>query len=143
MKTLVNYAMSFIGQPYIWGAEGVIGFDCSGLVQEILRSVGEDPMGDQNAQSLYAYFLKAGREIDQLETGGIVFYGHGLREITHVAFGIDNFRVIEAGGGGAACTTPVKAAQMKAMVRIRPYRHRSDMLIVLMPNYNHCKREVL
>ena len=56
MQTLTNYAKSFIGKPYSWAGETPMGgFDCSGLVQTILRSVGLDPAGDQSAQALMDY----------------------------------------------------------------------------------------
>jgi cell wall-associated NlpC family hydrolase len=58
MDLLIQYAMSFIGVPYRWGGSNPItGFDCSGLVQEILKSVYMDPPGDQTAEALYQYFL--------------------------------------------------------------------------------------
>lgn len=141
MKTLIEYAKSFIGQPYIWGAEGVSGFDCSGLVQEILRSVGEDPSGDQSAQALHDHFRKVSPDQDGLVPGSLVFYGRDTKCITHVAFAIDSFRVIEAGGGGSKCINPEIAARLHAMVRMRPYRHRGDMVSILIPEYAYCKKE--
>ena len=38
--SVVGYAMSRIGCPYIWGAEGPDSFDCSGLVTWAYRQVG-------------------------------------------------------------------------------------------------------
>lgn len=38
--SVVGYAMSRIGCPYIWGAEGPDSFDCSGLVTWVYRQVG-------------------------------------------------------------------------------------------------------
>ena len=140
MKTLVDYAKSFIGKPYIWGGEGPIGFDCSGLVQEILRSVGDDPPGDQTAQGLYNHFKENGTISECMAPGVIAFYGKTLIEITHVAFGIDSFRVIEAGGGDRRCTNEFEASKIGAMVRIRPYRSRKDFLGMLMPEYANCER---
>jgi cell wall-associated NlpC family hydrolase len=139
VKTLIEYAKSFIGKPYIWGAEGPTGFDCSGLVQEILRSVGEDPKDDQTAQALYNYFSQ--HNMTAPTAGALVFYGKSIKEITHVAFSIDNFRVIEAGGGGSKCINTAMADHFKGMVRMRPYNHRADQVAIVLPDYINCNKE--
>lgn len=133
MKFLTAYALSFIGVNYKWGGENPIsGFDCSGLVQEILRSVGLDPLGDQSAQALYECFKLCPTA---KEAGAIAFYGKSLSEISHVAFMIDPFRIVEAGGGGSKTTDSVHADSVNAFVRIRPYNHRKDFLISVLPFY--------
>lgn len=135
MKTLYDYALSFLGQPYAWGGDDPVdGYDCSGLVQEILASVGADPAGDQTAQTLYEHFRRQGR-ITTPQLGALVFYGENRNAITHVAFCLDRHRVIEAGGGGSKTKTRADAARQNAFVRIRPYDHRKDVLAVWMPEY--------
>ena len=57
-ELMIQYSKTFIGKPYRWGGEGVLGFDCSGFIQEVLSCVGFDPKGDQTAQGLYNYFVK-------------------------------------------------------------------------------------
>lgn len=139
MKTLKDYAMSFLGLPYIWGGSNTInGYDCSGLVQEILASVGMEPPLDMTANGLYHHFLETGDIVDDLELGALVFYGNANR-IKHVAFCIDNFRVIEAGGGNSSCKTKEVAAKFDAFVRIRPYNHRKDLMSIIMPVYEFKK----
>jgi cell wall-associated NlpC family hydrolase len=135
MKLLVEYAMSFVGQPYRWGGDDPIeGFDCSGLVQEILASVGADPAGDQTAQTLFEHFRRQGR-ISPSAPGAIVFYGKNRDLVTHVAFCIDRYRVVEAGGGGAKIKTRSDAAEANAFVRVRPFDHRPDIVAIWMPEY--------
>jgi len=135
LKTLTEYAKSFIGASYQWGGETPMGgFDCSGLVQEILSSVGVDPKGDQNAQSLYGHFLMHGRK-SEAGPGALVFFGQSHRAISHVAFMIDTHRMVEAGGGGPNTIDQFKAIAHRAFVRIRPYIHRSDIIDILMPAY--------
>jgi cell wall-associated NlpC family hydrolase len=136
MNFLIQYAMSFIGVPYRWAGENPIhGFDCSGLVQEILRSVGMDPPEDQTAQALYNLLVKKTTIRDNFCPGAVAFYGKSLTQITHVAFMIDAFRVVEAGGGGATTKTKEDAALQNAFVRIRPVNHRKDLLVTLLPDY--------
>lgn len=135
MNFLIQYAMSFLGVPYRWGGENPItGLDCSGLVQEILKSVGMDPPGDQTAQALFNHFVKVSRSGEFCE-GAIAFYGSSMNKITHVAFMIDSFRVIEAGGGGSLTLTKEDASHQNAFVRIRPVKHRQDFLTTLNPVY--------
>jgi cell wall-associated NlpC family hydrolase len=141
MKTLVEYAKSFIGKPYLWAGEGPTGFDCSGLVQEILRSVGEDPSGDQTAQGLFNYFRENGTILQRMKPCALIFYGKSSRQITHVAFGIDNFRIVEAGGGGSSTVNVDVADKQGAMIRIRPHNHRTDMVAIFMPDYINCQKE--
>ncbi len=130
-----EYAKKFIGQPYIWGGDDpIIGFDCSGLVQEILASVGMDPPGDQTAQGLYDHFKNNSDGI--MGIGALCFYGKSVSEITHVAFMIENYCIVEAGGGGSKTTSAEAAADMNAFVRIRPYNRRKDLVAVLNPYYS-------
>lgn len=132
---LVQYAMSFVGLPYRWGGENpMIGFDCSGLVQEILRSVGMDPPGDQTAQALFEHFVKISVKNEYSE-GAIAFYGSSLTKIIHVAFMVDSFRIIEAGGGGSTTLTKEDASLRNAFVRVRPVKARADFLLTLKPLY--------
>ena len=134
MRTLIDYANSFLGLPYIWGGDDtVLGFDCSGLAQEILASVGMDPPGDQTAHGLYKHFLSNGL-VDYRDAGALAFYGTHER-ITHIAFMIDEARVIEAGGGGSRTKTPADAAKHNAFCRIRPLSARRDLVQTIYPDY--------
>lgn len=123
-----DYAMSFIGQPYRWGGDDPVnGFDCSGLAQEILASVGADPEGDQTADQLHQLASKSWRPCTIDEVGGIAFYGNDERA-THVAIQIGGGLMIEAGGGGSRTITKEDAATQNAFVRIRPVKRRKDHL---------------
>jgi cell wall-associated NlpC family hydrolase len=138
MYHLIDYAKSFIGKPYGWGKEGPFQYDCSGYVQEVLRSVGIDPPSDQTAQALYDHFSNpnSGARLGGRGPGYLCFYGKSVKEIKHVAFMIDNYRVTEAGGGGSNTRTPEDAARDQAMIRMRPYNARGDFVASVKPNYS-------
>lgn len=136
MKHLIDYAKSFLGCPYKWGGENPMGgFDCSGLVQEILRSVGIDPPGDQTAQVLYRHFEPIAIR-NERGAGVLAFYGDSFIRVTHVAFMIDHWRVIEAASGSSNVHTLDDADRANAFVRIRPIDARKDLLVTLKPHYS-------
>ena len=134
---LVSYALSFVGQPYRWGGDDPIdGFDCSGLVQEILSAVGMDPPGDQTAQGLYEHFKEPVAGTAGWAAGALCFFGVSTKCITHVGFSLGNGCMVEAGGGSHKILTRQDAAAANAYVRVRPIQKRRDLVAVTMPRYN-------
>lgn len=134
-QILIQYALKFVGLPYIWGGNNPLqGFDCSGLVQEILSCAGLDPQGDQTAQMLYEVYAKK-NWVSELDTGAVLFFGKSRYEISHVALAITKEIMIEAGGGNASTRTFKDAMEQNAFVRIRPIIKRGDLVAILMPKY--------
>lgn len=133
MDLLRDYALSFVGVPYRWaGSNPIDGYDCSGFVQELLASVGVDPVGDQTAQELFNRFETAG-EWNSYKLGALAFYGASATKVTHVAMLLDQYRVIEAGGGNGSTRTLEDAAEQNAFVRIRHLNYRKDLVAVIRP----------
>jgi hypothetical protein len=94
-----------------------------------------DPPGDQSSQALFDYLSK-GSAWNAFGCGAVCFYGKSAREIIHVGFMIDSYRMVEAGGGGSSVLTLADADIKNAFVRIRPYKYRSDFVAVLKPRYS-------
>lgn len=135
MKTLVDYAKVHLGIPYIWGGENPMkGFDCSGFVQFVLRSVGMDPVGDQSAQMLYDWGKKNFYQPTKA-AGALAFYGKSPTMIYHVGLMINEFQIIEAAGGDHTCVSKAVAEEKGACVRIRPVEYRKDFVGVMLPKY--------
>lgn len=131
----IDYGLRFVGLPYLWGGDDpILGFDCSGLAQEVLSSVGKDPDGDQTAQQLYETFKSKSVGLAGLpEKGSLAFYGKSVTQITHVAVCIGDGLILEAGGGRSATTTAEAAAKQNAYIRVRPMRRRADLVAVVDP----------
>lgn len=134
MDILIKYALSWLGVPYIWGGQSRGGVDCSGLVQCILQSVGSSPHGDYTSHGLYLHFLEHGELLSEPKEGAICFYGTSERMI-HVAFCVDDWRIIEAGSGNSRIRTVEDAKASNAFVRIRPVAYRKDLYAIVMPKY--------
>lgn len=121
----VNYLFHFIGSRYQWTGEGPfnMGFDCSGLVLEGLRSIGQWGKDDATAQNIHDKFSSMPKE-KQVSVGSLLFFGKDIKSITHVGVAINNYQYIEAGGGDSKTVD-------KGMVRIRPLSWRKDLVSVI------------
>lgn len=113
-----------LGKPYVWGGNDPIsGFDCSGLMIEVLKATGRLPrMGDWNAAALAAKFPKITRP---LEAGDLVFWNRGAPpHIGHVemVYGVyrDVVLTIGASGGGRSTDSREAAIAQDAYVKVRP-----------------------
>lgn len=90
-KALVNFALQFVGNPYVYGGTSLTnGADCSGFVMSVFKEFGYDLPRVAEAQ----YEASQKKDISQLETGDLVFYGAG--GINHVALYIGNGKIVHA-----------------------------------------------
>lgn len=120
--TLSEYAKHFIGTKYNWGGESPEqGFDCSGFIQEVLRSQGFDPRGDQTAQGLFDYFKDFKYSTDTPREDCVLFFGESEFRVTHVALAINQYQMIEASGEGIIPTD-------LGFIRIRLIKNRLDLV---------------
>jgi hypothetical protein len=129
----VDYAKHFIGTPYHWGGDDpMAGFDCSGLVVEVLQMVGILPHGrDYSADYLLCLFRRD--EVACGYAGCLVFYLNPARKAIHVVLMIDNTLAIGADGGGSATITTADAIAQNAFVKIRPLDYRKGPRIIVDP----------
>lgn len=132
-RAIYDYAMSLVGLPYIWGGDDPInGFDCSGLVIELLIAQGKLAQGfDTTANGLYYQF--SSKSTSKPAFGALAFYGSLNERITHVGWCLDRELMLEAGGGGSATRTAHDAAAQNAYIRIRPINSRRDLVAVVKP----------
>lgn len=88
---LVSIAYSLVGSPYISGANGPYGFDCSGFVQYVYSRVG---IGVSRSSYTQAYD-GVGVNYASAQPGDILNWGHGGR-VTHSALYVGNGLMIHA-----------------------------------------------
>ncbi len=122
----LKIAWNMWGKPYLWGGDDPIqGFDCSGMVIEILKSVGLLPRkGDWTADHLYRHFQHLERS--EAGSGYLVFWGSS-RRMTHVEFGIGSDISLGASGGGHKTTSVGEAIRQNAYVKARPIYTRGSL----------------
>lgn len=93
----VRMALSQLGKPYLWGADGPSSYDCSGLMLVAWRAAGKSLPHSSRAQ-----FAATRRvSIGQIQPGDMVFFGSPIH---HVGMYIGNGNMVEASHAG----TPVR-----------------------------------
>lgn len=70
-QDIVDYAMNFLGAPYVWGATGPSTFDCSGLTSYVYRQFG------MNIGRTTYNQINSGRAVSrgELQPGDLVLFG--------------------------------------------------------------------
>jgi hypothetical protein len=104
-KHVVAAAKRFLGLRYLWGGVSAWGFDCSGLVWDVFRTLGVTVPRDADPQFRHGRPISPGT----LRPGDLVFYGTPSN-VWHVA--------IYAGGGRM-----IEAPDSAHSVRLVPLRH--------------------
>lgn len=135
---LVIYAFSFVGTPYKWGGDNPMdGFDCSGLVVEILKSSGFIRYNaDLSGQELYDLLIakNIGIQIPKPQAGAIVFYGEP-KHIHHIGFAVSPTMMISAASGDETILTKDDARIRGAYVKLRPVNYMHDLAAIILPKY--------
>ncbi len=124
-EAALHYVEKFIGLPYVWGGDHpALGYDCSGLIIEMLQAVGI--MGrteDTSAAGLYTRF-KA-KQIKEPIPGALAFWRNATGAISHVeviVMLLGEPITIGASGGGSTTYNKEIAIKQGAFVKMRPIR---------------------
>ncbi len=101
-ETVVDYAMDFLGSPYVWGGTSPSGFDCSGYTRYVYRNLGYGLSRTAGQQ------LGDGYSVSSLEPGDLVFFTNTYytsAPASHVGIYIGNNEFIHAAAGGVKITS--------------------------------------
>ena len=93
-QTAVNAALSQVGKPYVWGAEGPDSYDCSGLTLWAWAHAGVSLPHNSGMQ----YDATARVDQGDWQPGDLLFFGSPIH---HVAMYIGGGRMVEAPYSGS------------------------------------------
>lgn len=92
-QQIVNFAMQFVGCPYVWGGTNpYTGVDCSGFVRYIMQNAAGVCL-ERSSCSQACQGAQVGG--DQIRPGDLVFYAQG-GQVNHVALYIGDGQVVHA-----------------------------------------------
>ncbi|WFR84411.1 C40 family peptidase [Arthrobacter sp. Y-9] len=99
-QTAINFAMSKVGGPYVWGGNGPVGYDCSGLSSAAFAAAGVYMPRTATDQ-----YFSAPRYIPmgQWQPGDLIFWGDG-GSFYHVGIYIGGGQVVNALNPGSGIT---------------------------------------
>ncbi|MEV1143068.1 NlpC/P60 family protein [Micromonospora sp. NPDC049799] len=84
----VRYAYGALGKPYVWGADGPNGYDCSGLTSAAWRAAGKSlPHNTRMQWGVVAHISRS-----ELRPGDLVFYSN----LGHMGIYVGSGQVIHA-----------------------------------------------
>ena len=90
-QSIVNEASKYLGVPYVWGGTTPSGFDCSGLVQYVLRDLGINISRVTQTQCKEGVPVAKG----DLQPGDLVFF-ESNGDVHHVGIYVGNGQMIHA-----------------------------------------------
>jgi cell wall-associated NlpC family hydrolase len=93
-EQMVNFAMQFLGQPYVWAGNQPGGFDCSGLTEYVAQNIlGIDITHSTELQIGYGTAV----DYNNLQAGDLVFFANTYEAgISHVGIYIGDGTFIHA-----------------------------------------------
>lgn len=96
-KKMMDYCVTFMGTPYLYGGNTRDGIDCSGLIVEVARDMlGVYLPRTSLAQSKYVEQISR----DDLQPGDLVFFITHGKVVSHVGFYIGDNQFIHAASAG-------------------------------------------
>jgi cell wall-associated NlpC family hydrolase len=93
-QTIADFAMNFIGYPYVWAGNTPAGFDCSGFTQYVvLNTVGIDIGHGTAGQMNYGYWVDWGAWVP----GDLIYFAGTFGDgISHAGIYIGDGQIIHA-----------------------------------------------
>lgn len=90
---IVNYALQFVGNPYVWGGTSLTnGADCSGFTMKVMQNFGVSLPHYSGSQAKMGKAVKS----SEMRPGDLIFYANSGGTINHVAMYIGNGQIVHA-----------------------------------------------
>lgn len=110
---IVNYALQFVGNPYVWGGTSLTkGADCSGFTMKVMEHFGVSLPHYSGSQAKMGKAVTSGN----MRPGDLIFYAGSGGKINHVSMYIGNGQVVHA-------------ASRKSGIKISTWNYRSPVAI--------------
>ena len=110
---VVNYALQFVGNPYVWGGTSLTkGVDCSGFTMQVMKQFGVSLPHYSGSQAKMGKAVTSGN----MRPGDLIFYAGSGGQVNHVAIYIGNGQVVHA-------------ASRKSGIKISTWNYRSPVAI--------------
>ncbi len=97
--TMIKFARTFLGTPYLWGGTSTKAVDCSGFTKTIYYSAGLILTRDASGQFRYGQEVGIENGYDSLAPGDLLFFGRerdGRIRITHTGMYIGDSEFIHS-----------------------------------------------
>ncbi len=113
-RQALEWARTQLGKPYVWGATGPDGYDCSGLTQSAFAQAGVSLPRTTRAQ----YAATSRVPVDQLRPGDLIFYSSN-----GAASGIYHVAIYAGDGMRLHAPSPGKSVELVPMYwpNVLPY----------------------
>ncbi len=112
-QAIVNYAIQFLGNPYVWGGTSLTnGCDCSGFTMKVMENFGVSLPHYSGSQAQMGTKVSS----DEMRPGDLIFYGNKSGTINHVSMYIGNGQIVHA-------------ASRKSGIKISSWNYRSPKTI--------------
>ena len=95
LKNIIEITQSLLGVSYRWGGKSSLGFDCSGLVQAVLKVCGFKVPRD--AQDQFNFFHNNKINLCDARVGDLHFFGKN-GNISHVGFSFGGLELLHSQG---------------------------------------------
>ena len=129
-KWFMHTILKMQNRWYKWNSQTPAGSDCSGMIIEDLRAVGEiKGHEDYSAAALYRIYKEKKQLIPHPKEAALAFYFNRRGECYHVTVCLDEEFCMTANRGGRHVTDPGTAAEYEAFVTIRPIFHHSKATV--------------
>jgi cell wall-associated NlpC family hydrolase len=90
---IVNYALQFLGNPYVWGGTSLTkGADCSGFTMSVYAHFGIGLPHYSGSQAGMGKAVKSG----EMRPGDLIYYADSKGTINHVSMYIGNGQIVHA-----------------------------------------------